>query len=151
MDSENEGKGRSDVRVDHHDLAQLTMRSRGAVDEHGLRVGDCHLKGRHCRLASSERDVPAVHGSRLARDGLDRCTRLHLGALCDCVVARTELELDNVSWGSNDHVWHVGHLSSAHHHWDDNRGSTRSAGSRSRGRGRSRSGRLSPGGKVLVD
>lgn len=133
-----------DVRIYHHDLAELTMWSRSAVDKHGVHVGHHHFESRHILRANSKGDVPAMYGVWLACHSLYRCTRLHLGALRDCVVARAELELHDVAWSRDHHVGHVGQLDAAHHHWDDD-------GSSSSRRAGSLRGSLSPNGDVLVD
>lgn len=101
------------VRVDDHNLTLLTMRSSGAVQEHGIGACDGHVERADISLAVLERDMTAVHTRSHGRAGLID------SRLCDCVIAVAELELDDVTDCGDDGVGDESILGTTDDHRDD--------------------------------
>lgn len=74
------------------------MRTRCAVEEHGLGACDGHVEGAHFRLAVLERNMSTVHTGVHGRTGLVN------GRLRDGVVSVAELELHDVAYSCDYRV-----------------------------------------------
>lgn len=105
------------LRVDNHHLSQLTVRTGGTVEEHGLLRHHRHVEGSHGCLAILEGNVAAVEGA--GNSLLEGLASLGLVRLRDGVIAVAELELDNIAHGSLDRVGHESDLLASHNNRDD--------------------------------
>jgi hypothetical protein len=91
-------------RIHYHDLAFLTMRARGTVQEHGLRASHWHIERANISLAVLEGNVAGVHAA------IHRFARAVGSRLRNSVVAIGELELDDVADSRVDGVGDEGVL-----------------------------------------
>ena len=105
------------LRVDDHHLAQLTVRSSGAIDEHGFCRQDGHVEGTDSLLTVFERDVSTVNGSR--KRVLQRRARGSFRRLCHGVVTVCELELNDIADGCRYQVRDHGDLLATNDDRDD--------------------------------
>lgn len=102
------------------------MRPRSAIKVHRLLARNRHIERAHRPLTRNEGDVPAVHSARHRL--LQRLAR-HAGrALRDRVVARAELELDDVADAGGDEVGDEGVLGPADDDGNDPWGAEDAAG-----------------------
>lgn len=63
------GQLRVITRINHHDLAELAMRARSAIQEHWRGARDGHVESADVGLAIDKRDVAAVHAAFHGRAG----------------------------------------------------------------------------------
>ena len=101
------------IRIQHHNLPLLAMRSRRTVKKHRLRTRNGQIENAYIRLSIYERYVPGMYAAG------ERSTGGVGGGLGDGVVAVGELELDHVADGGGEYVGDKSVLGAAYYYWEE--------------------------------